>query len=245
MNRELLRRRLESSNHRSSTLDEIVDNLRSTYRDYQRIKRQPFTTFVRKTLESLSQNQTNNKKKKNKRKRAEEEDEESESSSGNSSSSTSEDAIYGEKIAPPQFDVTKSNLLAAYMELNGVATAAAAKKNEVEVEKVVVKAGKGEEGPRFRDLGGMDGVLEELKMEVIVPLYHPQLPQWLGVRPMAGILLHGPPGCGKTRLAHAIANETGVPFYKISATEIVSGVSGMYLFFLLIKFLLFLFLVLE
>jgi ribosome biogenesis ATPase len=87
---------------------------------------------------------------------------------------------------------------------------------------------KGEEGPRFRDLGGMEGLLEELRMEVIVPLYHPQLPRWLGVRPMAGILLHGPPGCGKTKLAHAIANETGVPFYKISATEVVSGVSGIY-----------------
>lgn len=85
---------------------------------------------------------------------------------------------------------------------------------------------RGKDGPFFRDLGGMDGVLEELKMEVIVPLYHPQLPRWLGVRPMAGILLHGPPGCGKTKLAHAIANETGVPFYKISATELVSGVSG-------------------
>lgn len=85
---------------------------------------------------------------------------------------------------------------------------------------------KGKEGPRFRDLGGMKEVLEELKMEVIVPLYHPQLPRMLGVSPMAGILLHGPPGCGKTKLAHAIANETGVPFYKISATEIVSGVSG-------------------
>ncbi|PSS10170.1 Cell division control protein 48 C like [Actinidia chinensis var. chinensis] len=85
---------------------------------------------------------------------------------------------------------------------------------------------KGKDGPRFRDLGGMDGVVEELKMEVIVPLYHPHLPRWLGVRPMAGILLHGPPGCGKTKLAHAIANETGVPFYKISATELVSGVTG-------------------
>lgn len=85
---------------------------------------------------------------------------------------------------------------------------------------------KGKDGPRFRDLGGMNGVLEELKMEVIVPLYHPQLPQMLGVKPMSGILLHGPPGCGKTKLAHAIANETGVPFYKISATELVSGVSG-------------------
>lgn len=85
---------------------------------------------------------------------------------------------------------------------------------------------KGKEGPRFKDLGGMKEVLEELKMEVIVPLYHPHLPRMLGVSPMAGILLHGPPGCGKTKLAHAIANETGVPFYKISATEIVSGVSG-------------------
>lgn len=82
------------------------------------------------------------------------------------------------------------------------------------------------DGPRFKDLGGMDGVLEELKMEVIVPLYHPQLTKHLGVRPMSGILLHGPPGCGKTKLAHAIANETRVPFYKLSATELVSGVSG-------------------
>ncbi|CAI9102304.1 OLC1v1000551C2 [Oldenlandia corymbosa var. corymbosa] len=81
-------------------------------------------------------------------------------------------------------------------------------------------------GPMFKDLGGMNGVVEELKMEVIVPLYHPHLPLHLGVRPMAGILLHGPPGCGKTKLAHAIANETGVPFYKISATELVSGISG-------------------
>ncbi|KAK9152923.1 hypothetical protein Sjap_000403 [Stephania japonica] len=85
---------------------------------------------------------------------------------------------------------------------------------------------KGKDGPRFRDIGGMQGVLNDLIMEVIFPLYHPQVPRWLGVKPMAGILFHGPPGCGKTKLAHAIANETGVPFYKISATEVVSGISG-------------------
>ncbi|KAJ7968070.1 cell division control protein 48-like C [Quillaja saponaria] len=85
---------------------------------------------------------------------------------------------------------------------------------------------KGNEGPRFRDLGGMKEVLEDLTMEVLVPLFHPQLTRAFGVRPMAGILLHGPPGCGKTKLACAIANETGVPFYMISATEVVSGVSG-------------------
>ncbi|KAK4256112.1 hypothetical protein QN277_009024 [Acacia crassicarpa] len=85
---------------------------------------------------------------------------------------------------------------------------------------------KGKSVPRFKDLGGMDKVLEELIMEVIVPLYHPQLPRKLGVQPVTGILLHGPSGCGKTTLARAIANETGFPFYERSATELVSGVSG-------------------
>jgi ATP-dependent 26S proteasome regulatory subunit len=40
------------------------------------------------------------------------------------------------------------------------------------------------------------------------------------------VLLHGPPGCGKTALANAIANECGVPFLRVSAPEIVSGMSG-------------------
>ena len=82
----------------------------------------------------------------------------------------------------------------------------------------------------FADLGGMEPVIEQLKMEVVVPLLHPELTLWLGVRPVAGILLHGPPGCGKTTLAQAIANETGVPFYKIAATEFVDGVSGIRFF---------------
>jgi replication-associated recombination protein RarA len=74
----------------------------------------------------------------------------------------------------------------------------------------------------------MEAVIEQLMMELVVPLCHPELPRRLGVRPVAGLLLHGPPGCGKTTLAHAIANETGVPFYKISAPEVVSGVSGIF-----------------
>jgi ribosome biogenesis ATPase len=49
---------------------------------------------------------------------------------------------------------------------------------------------------------------------------------WLGVEPPRGVLLHGPPGCGKTALAHAIANECGVPFLRVSAPEVVSGMSG-------------------
>ncbi|CAI9783722.1 unnamed protein product [Fraxinus pennsylvanica] len=71
----------------------------------------------------------------------------------------------------------------------------------------------------------MSEVLEELENEVIVPIYHPHEPRSLGVEPMSGILLHGPPGCGKTKLSNAIANEAGFPFYKICATELASGVS--------------------
>ncbi|RZC65261.1 hypothetical protein C5167_008951 [Papaver somniferum] len=82
------------------------------------------------------------------------------------------------------------------------------------------------DGPKFKDIGGLKGILNGLIDEIIFPLCHPELPRHLGVKPLAGILLHGPPGCGKTKLAHAIANETGIPFYKISATEVVSGVSG-------------------
>ncbi|CAL5339638.1 unnamed protein product [Camellia sinensis] len=169
---------------------------------------------------------------------------ESESESADGAVSTSEDAIYGEKLEP-EFDLMKSMLRASYSESKDAENLKENVEEELIVnnkadDKVDLLEGdmkrfekglngdevKEKDGPRFRDLGGMSGVVEELKMEVIVPLYHPQLPRWLGVRPMAGILLHGPPGCGKTKLAHAIANETGVPFYKISATELVSGVSG-------------------
>lgn len=58
------------------------------------------------------------------------------------------------------------------------------------------------------------------------PAPSPQVYAWLGVEPPRGVLLHGPPGCGKTALANAIANECGVPFLRVSAPEIVSGMSG-------------------
>ncbi|KAI3943285.1 hypothetical protein MKW92_037425 [Papaver armeniacum] len=83
-------------------------------------------------------------------------------------------------------------------------------------------------GPRFEDIGGLKDVLDRIHDEVIDPLRygHPELDKRLGVKPSGGILLHGPPGCGKTKLAHAIANEAGVPFYKITPAQVVSGIPG-------------------
>eukprot|EP00913_Durusdinium_trenchii_P022340 g20986.t3 len=79
---------------------------------------------------------------------------------------------------------------------------------------------------RLEDLGGVDDILQDLRQLVVQPLSHPEVFSHLGVQPPTGVLLFGPPGCGKTKIAHAIAGTTGVPFFKIAATEIVSGMSG-------------------
>ncbi|KAI9344742.1 P-loop containing nucleoside triphosphate hydrolase protein [Pilaira anomala] len=79
---------------------------------------------------------------------------------------------------------------------------------------------------RLSDLGGIDHCIEEIMELIAMPLAHPEVYLHTGVQPPRGVLLHGPPGCGKTRLAHAIAGELNVPFYNISAPSIVSGMSG-------------------
>ncbi|KAI8924693.1 P-loop containing nucleoside triphosphate hydrolase protein [Entophlyctis helioformis] len=79
---------------------------------------------------------------------------------------------------------------------------------------------------RLSDLGGMDSIAEDVLQLVAMPLKHPEIYRHLGIDPPRGILLHGPPGCGKTMLAHAIAGEAGVPFISIAAPVVVSGMSG-------------------
>lgn len=76
------------------------------------------------------------------------------------------------------------------------------------------------------DLGGLDEVIQELGDLVILPMTRPQVYLSSNVQPPRGVLLHGPPGCGKTMIANAFAAELGVPFIAISAPSIVSGMSG-------------------
>ncbi|XP_036925441.1 nuclear valosin-containing protein-like [Sturnira hondurensis] len=78
---------------------------------------------------------------------------------------------------------------------------------------------------KFEDVGGNDTTLKEV-CKMLIHMRHPEVYQHLGVIPPRGVLLHGPPGCGKTLLAHAIAGELDLPILKVAATEIVSGVSG-------------------
>ncbi|KAG8683212.1 hypothetical protein FRC11_013841, partial [Ceratobasidium sp. 423] len=79
---------------------------------------------------------------------------------------------------------------------------------------------------RLSDLGGVTDAVEKLLELVALPVCHPEVYPHTGVQPPRGVLLHGPPGCGKTMLANAIAGELGVPFISVSAPSIVSGMSG-------------------
>uniref|UniRef100_A0AAR2KEZ0 AAA+ ATPase domain-containing protein n=1 Tax=Pygocentrus nattereri TaxID=42514 RepID=A0AAR2KEZ0_PYGNA len=78
---------------------------------------------------------------------------------------------------------------------------------------------------KFEDVGGNEETLTEL-CKLLIHMRHPEVYQQLGVVPPRGFLLHGPPGCGKTLLAQAVAGEMELPMLKVSAPELVSGVSG-------------------
>ncbi|MHB1535827.1 MAG: AAA family ATPase [Acidimicrobiales bacterium] len=79
---------------------------------------------------------------------------------------------------------------------------------------------------RFSDVAGLDHAIEELR-EVADYLSDPARFRALRAELPRGILLHGPPGCGKTLLARALAGETGVPFYSISAASFVEQYVGL------------------
>ncbi|NWR69354.1 NVL protein, partial [Centropus unirufus] len=78
---------------------------------------------------------------------------------------------------------------------------------------------------KFEDVGGNDETLKDI-CKMLIHVRHPEVYNHLGVVPPRGFLLHGPPGCGKTLLAQAIAGELDLPMLKVAATEMVSGVSG-------------------
>jgi transitional endoplasmic reticulum ATPase len=78
----------------------------------------------------------------------------------------------------------------------------------------------------YDDVGGMEETIKALREMVELPLRYPELFTRLGVDPPKGVLLHGPPGTGKTRLAMAVANESDAQFFTINGPEIMGSAYG-------------------
>ncbi len=81
-------------------------------------------------------------------------------------------------------------------------------------------------GVRYSDIGGLEKQISELKEVVELPLKHPELFRELGIDPPKGVLLYGPPGCGKTLLAKAVAGETQATFISLVASELAQKFVG-------------------
>ncbi len=78
----------------------------------------------------------------------------------------------------------------------------------------------------YEDIGDLEEAIQKIREMVELPLRHPELFQRLGIEPPKGVLLYGPPGCGKTLLAKAVANESDATFYAINGPEIMSKYYG-------------------
>ncbi|MCZ7402097.1 MAG: CDC48 family AAA ATPase [Candidatus Methanoperedens sp.] len=78
----------------------------------------------------------------------------------------------------------------------------------------------------YEDIGGLRREIGLIREMIELPLRHPELFEKLGIEPPKGVLLHGPPGTGKTMIAKAVANETDANFVSISGPEIMSKFYG-------------------
>lgn len=77
-----------------------------------------------------------------------------------------------------------------------------------------------------KDIGGIDDIVQQIREVIELPLIAPQIFEHYRIKPHKGILLYGPPGCGKTLIAKAIANEINAHFVSVKGPEILNKYVG-------------------
>ena len=130
-------------------------------------------------------------------------------------------------------DVVQINVMGRKIDLvvvNFAPTADAAivnRKTEVKISEKPVKEDQASV-PKvtYEDIGGLEEEVKKVREMIELPLRHPELFERLGVEAPKGVLLHGPPGNGKTLLAKAVAGETNANFTTIGGPEIMSKFYG-------------------
>jgi transitional endoplasmic reticulum ATPase len=81
-------------------------------------------------------------------------------------------------------------------------------------------------GVTYEDIGGLHKEIQRIREMIELPLKYPEVFERLGIEAPKGVLLHGPPGCGKTLIARAVANETDAYFVHISGPEVIHKFYG-------------------
>jgi len=73
----------------------------------------------------------------------------------------------------------------------------------------------------YEDIGGLHREIRRIREMIELPLRYPEIFERLGIDPPKGVLLHGPPGCGKTLIARAVAHETSAHFLHVNGPEVI------------------------
>ncbi|MBS3817000.1 MAG: CDC48 family AAA ATPase [Candidatus Thermoplasmatota archaeon] len=137
-------------------------------------------------------------------------------------------ALAGDAIVVPGIALMGGSVPFIVISTNPVDPVVISKETEVIVKEEPVSEGEIIATTRvtYEDVGGLEEELKRVREMIELPLKHPKLFDRLSIDPPKGVLLHGPPGTGKTWIAKAVANEAGANFISVQGPEIMSKYYG-------------------